>query len=412
MGEAWILDAVRTPRGKGKKDTGALSGIHPQELLAQCLNALRDRQGFDPADVEDVVGGCTSAMDEQAACIARNAVLAAGWDPQTASGVTLNRFCGSGQQAVNFAAMGVMAGMQDLVIGGGIESMSRVPMGSTGGGLDGKNPRLVEMHPLVPQGISADLIATLEGFSREELDAFAAESQRRCAEAQKNGRFDGSLVPVVDPATGKVALDRDEYPRAATTVESLAKLSPSFEKMGQHKPEGDSRTLDERALSRYTQIDHIDHVHHAGNSSGIVDGAAAIAVASPDYAKAHGMKPRARFVSMATAADEPIIMLTAPTPATQRCLAKAGMKISDIDLFEVNEAFAAIPKKVIRDLDLDPECVNVNGGAIALGHPLGATGAMLIGTVLDELERQDKTTGLVTMCIGGGMGIATIIERV
>jgi len=412
MAEAWILDAVRTPRGKGRKETGALAGIHPQELLGQCLNALRDRQGFNPADVEDVVAGCVSDVHDQAGCIARNAVLAAGWDPQTASGVTLNRFCGSGQQAVNFGAMGVMAGMQELVIGGGVESMSRVPMGSTGGGLDGNNPRLVEMHPLVPQGISADLIATLEGFDRGGLDAFAAESQRRCAEAQKNGFFDGSLVPVVDPATDEVALDRDEHPRAGTTAESLGKLPPSFEALGQYKPEGDSRTLDERALSRYPQIDRIEHVHHAGNSSGIVDGAAAIAVASPEYAKAHGLRPRARFRAMATAADEPIIMLTAPTPATKRCLAKAGMTVADIDLFEINEAFAAIPLKVIRDLGLDPGKVNVNGGAIALGHPLGATGAMLLGTALDELERRDATTALVTMCIGGGMGIATLLERI
>ncbi len=412
MAEAWILDAVRTPRGKGRKETGALAGIHPQELLGQCLNALRDRQGFDPADVEDVVGGCVSEVNDQAGCIARNAVLAAGWDPQTASGVTLNRFCGSGQQAVNFAAMGVMAGMQDLVIGGGVESMSRVPMGSTGGGLDGNNPRLIEKHPLVPQGISADLIATLEGFGRGDLDAFAAESQLRCAEAQKNGRFDGGLIPVVDPPTGQVVLDRDEHPRAGTTAESLGKLPPSFEALGQYKPEGDARTLDERALSRYPQIERIEHVHHAGNSSGIVDGAAAIAVASPDYAKAHGLRPRARLRAMATAADEPIIMLTAPTPATKRCLAKAGMTVADIDLFEINEAFAAIPLKVIRDLGLDPGKVNVNGGAIALGHPLGATGAMLLGTALDELERRDATTALVTMCIGGGMGIATILERI
>jgi len=410
MSEAWIIDAVRTPRGKGKKDSGALSGIHPQELLAQCLNALRKRQGFDPADVEDVVSGCANAVKDQAACIARNAVLAAGWDPTTASGVTLNRFCGSGQQAVNFAAMGVMAGMQDLVIGSGVESMSRVAMGSTGGGLDGNNPSLVDLHPMVPQGISADLIATLEGFRRPDVDAFAAESQRRCAEAQKNGYFDGSLVPVCD-RDGSVVLDRDEHPRAGSSVASLAKLPASFEALGKHVPDGDTRTLDERALSRYTQIEEVLHVHHAGNSSGIVDGAAAILVASPDYARAHGLKPRAKFVAMATAADEPIIMLTAPTPATQRCLAKAGMTIDDIDLFEINEAFAAIPMKVMRDLSIDPEKVNVNGGAIALGHPLGATGAMLIGTVLDELERRDLTKGLVTMCIGGGMGIATVIER-
>jgi len=411
MGEAWIIDAVRTPRGKGKKDTGALSGIHPQELLAQCLNALQARSGFDPRDVEDVVAGCVSEVNDQAGCIARNAVLAAGWDPKTASGVTLNRFCGSGQQAVNFAALGVMAGQQDLVIGGGVESMSRVPMGSTGGGLDGNNPHLVEMHPLVPQGISADLIATLEGFSRADLDRFAAESQRRCEAAQKEGRFAKSLVPVRD-LSGKVVLERDEHPRAGTSADGLAKLEPSFAGLGQLKPAGEARTLDERALSRYPQLSAIQHVHHAGNSSGIVDGAGAVLVASPAYAKAHGLRPRARFVAMATAADEPIIMLTAPTPAIQRCLAKAKRELSDVDVIEINEAFAAIPLKVMKDLGMDPARVNVNGGAIALGHPLGATGAMLLGTVLDELERQDKTTGLVTMCIGGGMGIATIIERV
>jgi len=411
MGEAWIIDAVRTPRGKGKKDTGALSGVHPQALLAQCLQALQSRNGFDPNHVEDLVAGCVSDVNDQAACIARNAVLAAGWDPKSASGVTLNRFCGSGQQAVNFAAMGVMAGMQELVIGGGVESMSRVPMGSTGGGLDGNNPELIAMHPLVPQGISADLIATLEGFSREDLDRFAAQSQERCAIAQKEGRFDKSLIPVRD-AAGQIALDRDEFPRAGTSAESLAKLAPSFESQGAYVPKGDTRTLDQRALSRYPQLTAIHHVHHAGNSSGIVDGAGAVLVASPEYASAHGLRPRARFVAMATAADEPIIMLTAPTPATQRCLAKARMTLADIDLVEINEAFAAIPLKVMRDLGMDPANVNVNGGAIALGHPLGATGAMLLGTVLDELERRDKTTGLVTMCIGGGMGIATIIERV
>ncbi len=411
MGEAWIIDAVRTPRGKGKKDTGALSGIHPQELLGQCLNELQKRHGFDKSHVEDVIAGCVSDVNDQAGCIARNSVLAAGWDPKTSSGVTLNRFCGSGQQAVNFAAMGVMAGQQELVIGGGVESMSRVPMGSSGGGLDGNNPHLIEMHPLVPQGISADLIATLERFSRAQLDAFAAESQKRCEVAQKEGRFHGSLVPVRDLA-GKLALDRDEHPRAGTTADSLGKLPPSFVGLGAHVPKGDTRTLDQRALSRYPQLSKIEHDHHAGNSSGIVDGAAALLLASPDYARAHGLKPRARVVAMATAADEPIIMLTAPTPATQRCLSKAKMQVSDIDLFEINEAFAAIPLKVMRDLSIDPARVNVNGGAIALGHPLGATGAMLLGTLLDELERSNKTTGLVTMCIGGGMGIATIVERV
>jgi acetyl-CoA C-acetyltransferase len=264
---------------------------------------------------------------------------------------------------------------------------------------------------MVPQGISADLIASVEDFSREQLDAFALESQKRCAAAQEAGRFDESLVPVRD-LDGKIVLERDEHPRASTTAEGLAKLPPSFEGMGAYVSKSDSRSFDQKALSRYTELDEIRHVHHAGNSSGIVDGAASVLVASPEYARAHGLKPRARFVSMATAADEPIIMLTAPTPATKRCLEKAKMQISDIDLIEINEAFAAIPLKVMRDLGMDPEQVNVNGGAIALGHPLGATGAMLLGTVLDELERQDKTTGLVTMCIGGGMGIATIVERV
>jgi acetyl-CoA C-acetyltransferase len=411
MGEAWIVDAVRTPRGRGKKDSGSLSGVHPQELLAQALEALRQRNGFEPGDVEDVVAGCVSAVGEQGACIARMAALAAGWDPKAASGVTLNRFCGSGQQAVNFGAMGVMAGMQDLVIAGGVESMSRQPMGSDGAGIDGHNAHLRELHPLVPQGISADLIATIEGFSREDLDRFAARSQERCAVAQKEGRFERSLIPVRGP-DGQVVLDRDEHPRAGTTADSLAKLPPSFAGMGQYVQKGDTLSFDEKARSRYPQVREIQHVHHAGNSSGIVDGAAAVLIASPAYAKAHGMKPRARFVAMTTAADEPIIMLTAPTPASRRVLAKAGMTIRDIDLVEINEAFAAIPLKTMRDLDMDPERVNPNGGAIALGHPLGATGAMLIGTVLDELERRDLQRGLVTMCIGGGMGIATIIERV
>jgi acetyl-CoA C-acetyltransferase len=323
----------------------------------------------------------------------------------------LNRFCGSGQQAVNFAAMGVMSGQQELVIGGGVESMSRVPMGTGGGGLDGHNPHLTAQHPMVPQGISADLIASLEGFTREQLDAFAAESQARTQLAQKEGRFDRSLIPVRD-LDGKVVLDRDEHPRAGTTAESLAKLKPSFDELGAYKPKGSELTMDQRALQRYPQLKKIEHVHHAGNSSGIVDGASAVLLASPGYAKAHGLKPRARIRAMATAASEPIIMLTAPTPATQRCLAKAKMTLRDIDLIEINEAFAAIPLQTMRNLGMDPARVNVNGGAIAMGHPLGATGGMLIGTLLDELERQGKSTGLVTMCIGGGMGIATILERI
>jgi acetyl-CoA C-acetyltransferase len=284
-------------------------------------------------------------------------------------------------------------------------------MGSSGGGLDGNDPQLSALHPLVPQGISADLIATLEGFSREDVDGFAAESQRRCEIAQKEDRFGGSLIPVRD-AEGQVALDRDEHPRPGGTVETLGQLKPSFEGMGAYTQKGHDRTMDEKARSVYPQVEEIRHVHTAGNSSGIVDGAAAVLLATPEYARAHDLKPRARILATATAADEPVIMLTAPTPATRKCLKKAGMEVGDVELIEINEAFAAIPLKVMKDLDLDHGKVNPNGGAIALGHPLGATGAMLIGTLIDELERQDKTTGLVTMCIGGGMGIATILERI
>lgn len=411
LGEAWIIDAVRTPRGRGKAKSGALSEIHPQELFAQTLNALRDRNDFDPEAVEDVVCGCVTAVAEQGGCIARMSVLAAGWDAKAATGVTLNRFCGSGQQAVNFAAMGVMAGQQDLVVAGGVESMSKHPMGADKSGLDGHNRHLRELHPLVPQGISADLIATLEGFSRADVDAFAAESQARAARAQREGRLDRSLIPVRD-LEGNIVLERDEHPRAETTVESLAKLSPSFEKIGSYVQKGDTLSFNEKALERYPQAGSIEHVHHAGNSSGIVDGAAATLIASPEYAKAHGLTPRARIVAMATAGDEPIIMLTAPTPSSERCLKKAGMTIGDIDLIEINEAFAVVPLKTMRDLGMDHARVNVNGGAIAYGHPLGATGTMLVGTVLDELEQRDAQTALVTMCIGNGMGIATVLERV
>ena len=410
MSEAWIIDAIRTPRGRGKKDTGALSGIHPQELMGQSLNALVGRTGIDPREVEDVIVGCVTQTGEQGGCIGRMSVLAAGW-PHEATGVSLNRFCGSGQQAVNFAAMGVMSGQQDLVVGGGVESMSRNPMGADKSGLDGHNPQLRARHPLVPQGISADLIATLEGFGREDCDAFAAASQERAAIAQKDGRFDRSLIPVKD-AEGRVVLDRDEHPRPGSTVESLGKLALSFDQLGGYVQKGDELSFDEKARKVYPQIDGVNHVHHAGNSSGIVDGASAVLVASPEYAKAHGLSPRARIVQSATAGDEPVIMLTAPVPATERCLAKAGMTIGDIDLVEINEAFAAVPLKVMRDCGMRHDQVNVNGGAIAFGHPLGATGGMLIGTVLDELERRDKTTGLVTMCIGGGMGITTILERI
>ena len=408
MPDALIIDACRTPRGRGKPEVGGLSGIHPQELLAQVLVALVERNGFAPEDVEDVVCGVVRQVGEQGACLGRNAVLAAGW-PDRPTGVSLNRFCGSGLQAVNFAAMGVASGMQELVVGGGVESMSRVL--SDKGGLDGRNAHLRELHPVVPQGISADVIATLEGFSREELDAYAVSSQERSAVARKEGRFDRSLIPVVD-LEGRVVLEVDEHPRPGSTLEGLAKLPPSFADPGAEVPRGEQRTHDENILGRYPQIDSVQHLHHAGNSSGIVDGAGAVLLASEDYARAQDLRPRARIRMSATAGEEPLIMLTGPTPATRRCLEKAGMTLDDIDLFEVNEAFAAIPLKTIRDLDLDPEKVNVNGGAIALGHPLGATGAMLVGTLLDELERRDLSTGLVTMCIGGGMGIATILERV
>ena len=411
MGEAYIVDAVRTPRGRGKKDKGALSEIHPQELLAQTLDRLMERSGIDRGEVDDVVVGCVTQAQEQGANVARNALLSAGW-PIEVTGVTLNRFCGSGLQAVNFAAMGVLSGTQELVVGGGVESMSRVPMGADEAGADGHNPVLREKVVQVPQGVSADLIATLEGISREEVDAFAARSQTRAARAIEECRFGRSLFPVKDPATGEIVLERDEHPRPGTTVESLAELEPAFAALGA-KPLGpNGETLDEIALARYPEAgDRINHVHTAGNSSGIVDGAAAVLLASQEFVQAHSLKPRARIKTLATLGSEPIIMLTAPAPVSAKALKQAGMEVGDIDLWEINEAFATVPLQTIRKLGIDPERVNVNGGAIALGHPLGATGAMLLGTLLDELERRDLTTGLVTLCIGGGQGIATIVER-
>jgi len=409
MSEAWIIEGVRSPRGKGKAN-GALHHIHPQELLGQVLNGLRDRVGFDASEVDDVIVGNGNPAGDHGACIGRMAVLAAGW-PVEAPGVTLNRFCGSGQQAVTFAAMGVQAGHQDLVVGGGIESMSRWPVDDAPPDFASGNATLREAFPFVPQGISADLIATIEGFTREEVDAFALESQRRAASAINEGRFDRSLVTIKNP-DGSVALDHEEFPRPSTTAEGLAKLEPSFGKMGAHVFDGFDASFDEMCRRVYPQVDAVDHVHHAGNSSGVVDGASAVLVASPDYARAHGLTPRARIVMSAVAGAEPVIMLTAPGPASQKCLDRAGMTVEDIDLWEINEAFAAIPMKTMRDLGIDHAKVNVNGGAIALGHPIGATGGILIQTVLDELERQDKTTGLVTMCTGGGMGTATIIERI
>ena len=402
MRDVFILDAVRTPRGRGKAGKGALSSMHPQELLAQVLNQLARRTGLRTEDVEDVVVGCVSEVGEQGANVGRNAVLTAGW-PDTATGVTLNRFCGSGAQAFNFAAMGVMSGQQELVVAGGVESMSRVPMGSDGGGIDGNNMHLRQKLTQVPQGISADLIATIEGFTRADCDAFALHSQHKAEQAIKENRFAKSLFTVVD-LEGKPLLDKDEHPRAGATIEALAKLEAAFAGMG--------AALDPIALKRYPDVKEIHHVHTAGNSSGIVDGAAALALASGDYAKAHGLKVRARVRATATAGAEPVIMLTAPAPASAKALKKAGMAVSDIDLWEINEAFATVPLQTARKLGIDPARINVNGGAIALGHPLGATGACLIGTALDEQERTGKATARITLCIGGGMGIATIIERV
>ncbi|MBV9231294.1 MAG: acetyl-CoA C-acyltransferase, partial [Chloroflexi bacterium] len=321
-------------------------------------------------------------------------------------------FCGSGMQAVNFAAMGVMAGVQHLVVGGGVESMSRVPINAEGSNNDGNNVYLRKKVFQVPQGISADLIASIEGFSRQDVDQFALESQRRAVRAQQEGRFSKSLFPVHDPETGKVVLERDEHPRAGTTLEGLAQLEPAFAELGKTPVGFNGETFDQLALQRYPQVKQINHVHTAGNSSGIVDGAAAVLVASEEYVKAHGLKPRARIRAMATIGSEPIIMLTGPAPASRKALSQASMTVQDIDLWEINEAFAAILLQTMRSLELDPEKVNVNGGAIALGHPLGATGAILLGTALDELELRDLTTALITLCIGGGQGIATIIERV
>jgi acetyl-CoA C-acetyltransferase len=406
--EAWIIDAVRSPRGKGKS-TGSLHTVHPQRILAQVLEALATRSSLDTSDVDDVVVGNANGSGDHAMDIARMAALDAGWSLD-APGLTVHRFCGSGQQAVNLAAMGVLSGFQDLVVAGGAESMSRAaPLHVDG--FTANNRHLRDRYAMVPQGISADLIATLEGFSRQECDALAVESQRRAATAISEGRFDGSLVPIHHD-DGTLALDHEEFPRPGTTLDDLAGLTPAFQTMGDTVADERGLTVDQVALLAYPQIDRIEHVHHGGNSSGVVDGAGAVLLASPDYARAHGMAPRARVVMTAVAGTEPVIMLTAPGPAARRCVEKAGMTFDDIDLFEVNEAFASVVLKFLRDTEVDPERVNVNGGAMALGHPIGATGAMLIGTLLDELERRDLTTGLVTMCTGGGMGTATIIERI
>ncbi len=408
--DALIIDGVRTPRGKGRA-TGALHHLHPQDLLGQCLNALVERNGFDPSEVDDVIMGNGNSVGDHNADIARLAVLDCGW-PVEAPGLTINRFCGSGQQAVSLAAMGIRAGFQELVVAGGVESMSRWPADQTPLLIDGDNPHLRDRYPMVPQGISADAIAALEGFSRIDCDELAVTSQERAAKAIAEGRFDRSVISVRNP-DGTVALDREEHPRPGTTLEALAGLVPSFQTMGTEVLPGMDRSFDTMIAEVYPSIGaHLEHVHHPGNSSGVVDGASAMVLASHQYARALGLIPRARIVMGATAGAEPVIMLTAPAPAARRCLELAGMTVGDIDLWEINEAFASVVLKATRDLELDPATVNVNGGAMALGHPIGATGAMLIETALDELERTDKATALVAMCTGGGMGTATIIERV
>jgi acetyl-CoA C-acetyltransferase len=401
--QAFVYDAIRTPRGRGKT-TGSLHEVKPVDLVVGLLDEIRTRNpGLDPARVDDVVLGVVTPLGDQGGDLAKTAALAAGF-PETVAGVQLNRFCASGLEAVNQAAMRVRSGFEDLILAGGVESMSRVAMGSDGGPW-AMDPATAITNSFVPQGVGADLVATLEGYSREDVDAFAAESHARAAKAQVNGYFDGSLVPVRD-LNGLTVLDRDELIRPGTTVETLAGLRPSFARIG------DEGGFDSVALEKYHWVEEIRHVHHAGNSSGIVDGAALVLIGNEAAGAAAGLTPRARIVSVGLSGSDPTIMLTGPVPATRKALATAGLSIGDIDLFEINEAFAAVVLKYLRDLDLDPERVNVNGGSIALGHPLGATGAMLLGTVVDELERRDARRGLVTLCIGGGMGVATIVERV
>jgi len=405
MREAYIYDAIRTPRGKGRAQ-GALHPVKATDLLVTLFGNLQQRHQLDTERIDDVILGCVTPVGEQGGDIARTAVLAAGW-AQEIAGVQINRFCASGLEAVNLAAMKVRSGWESLIVAGGVELMSRVPMGTDGGALM-QDPTISERIGFVPQGISADLIATLEGFSRDDVDDYACQSQQRAAYAASQGYFK-SIIPVYD-ATGQLLLDHDEHVRADTTRAGLAALPPAFQKMGEAR-------FDAIALRKYPQLTRIEHVHTAGNASGIVDGAALVLVGSEEQGAILGLQPRARVVACALVGAEPTIMLTGPAPATRKALRLAGMTIDDIDLIEVNEAFAAVVLKFVHDLTggFDAEIaakVNVNGGAIALGHPLGATGAMLLGTALDELERRDQATGLITLCAGGGMGIATIIERV
>ncbi|WP_296271448.1 acetyl-CoA C-acetyltransferase [Pseudomonas sp. UBA6323] len=401
MTEAYIFDAVRTPRGKGKKD-GALYSVKPVQLVAGLLNALQARNELDTSQVDDVVLGCVTPVGDQGADIAKTAAMVADWDVSVA-GVQLNRFCASGLEAVNLGAMKVRSGFEDLVVVGGVESMSRIPMGSDGGAWV-MDPETNIHSNFVPQGIGADLIATLEGFSRADVDAFALRSQQKAARASADGSFARSLVPVTDQ-NGIVLLDHDEFIRGDSTLEGLGKLKPSFEMMGQ-------MGFDSTALRVYSHVERIEHVHTPGNSSGIVDGAALMLIGSEAKGKELGLKPRARIVATAVTSTDPTIMLTGPAPATRKALAKAGLSIDDIDLFEVNEAFASVVMKFMKDMGVSEDKVNVNGGSIAMGHPLGATGCAILGTLLDELEKRQLRYGLATLCVGGGMGIATIIERV
>ncbi len=412
MAEAYIIDACRTPRGIGKVGKGALADFHPQHLAATVLGAIRDRNGIDTADVDDVIWGTSSQRGKQGADLGRMAALDAGYDVRS-SGVTLDRFCGSGITTVNMAAAQIMAGMEDLVVAGGTEMMSYTAATADPSAppcMDAGNLRLRARHPQSHQGVCADAIATLEGISRDAVDALAMLSQERAAAAIAGGHFDRALVPVYRE-DGTLALDREEFPRPGTTLEGLAALKPSFAAMAEYPLDDKGTTFGGLIRQVYPDL-KINHIHHAGNSSGVVDGAAAVLLASKSYADRKGLKPRARVVAMANVGDSPTLMLNAPVPAARKVLAKAGLTVDDIDLFEINEAFAVVAEKFIRDLGLDREKVNVNGGAMALGHPIGATGSILIGTMLDELERRDLKRGLVTMCAAGGMAPAIIIERV
>ena len=401
MTDAFIYDALRTPRSKGKPG-GTLNEVKPIRLLAGLLEALQERHSLDTALVDDVIMGCVAPVLEQGSCIAKAAVQSARWD-ESVPGVQLDRFCASGLEAVNMAAAKVGSGHEDLVVAGGLESMSRVPLGASGGPMFA-DPEFVLGHHSVPQGIGADLVATLDGYSREDVDAFAMESQRRAAHARDNGWFDRSVVPVRD-MNGRIILERDDFIKPGTDMQALGGLKPSFAQMG-------ALGMDDMALARYPQVARINHVHTPGNSSGIVDGAAAVLIGSEKAGRALGLAPRGRILATAVLATDPVIMLTGPGPAAKKCLAKAGLGVDDVDIWEINEAFASVALRYMRDLGISHEITNVCGGAIAMGHPLGATGAALVSIVLDELERRQEKRAMISLCVGGGMGISTLIERV